>query len=141
MTYEELLTRNSQLMEIGKLTLPRKVSYAIARNLVSMEAEVKIYLNQIRDIAERYVVKNENGEFKLDDSGKYVFASDEDKQNYEQELKELGETSVDFKLFSFDVKELDKCETSDRFDILTPIQEGWLYWMTSESTHENQNGK
>lgn len=129
MTVSEIQNRHSILITIGGLTLPRKVSYAIAKNLVELEKELKIVLSQKEDIANNYALKDEEDKFILSDDGKnYTFESSEKKKKYISELEELIDTEIEVDIMTFDVSELDKCE-DDRYNILTPVQEASLSWM------------
>lgn len=132
MTVSEIQNRHSILITIGGLTLPRKISYAIAKNLVKLEKELKIVLAQKEDIANNYALKDEEDKFILSDDGKnYTFESSDKKKEYISELEELLDTEIEVDIMTFDVSELDKCEDSDRYNILTPVQEASLSWMIS----------
>ena len=132
MTVSEIQNRHSILITIGGLTLPRKISYAIAKNLVKLEKELKIVLAQKEDIANNYALKDEEDKFVLSDDGKnYTFESSDKKKEYISELEELLDTEIEVDIMTFDVSELDKCEDSDRYNILTPVQEASLSWMIS----------
>lgn len=132
MTVSEIQNRHSILITIGGLTLPRKISYAIAKNLVKLEKELKIVLAQKEDIANNYALKDEEDKFILSEDGKnYTFESSDKKKEYISELEELLDTEIEVDIMTFDVSELDKCEESDRYNILTPVQEASLSWMIS----------
>lgn len=128
MTYSELTERHTVLLTVGKLTLPRKVSVAISRNIVKLENELKIYSEQDKDIAERYAAKDEKGEFVLENNA-FTFESMEKKGLFISERKELGETGIEIDILTFKASELDRCEEVERYDILTPVQEASLAWM------------
>ncbi len=128
MTYSELTERHTVLLAVGKLTLPRKVSVAISRNIVKLENELKIYSEQDKDIAERYAAKDEKGEFVLENNA-FTFESMEKKGLFISERKELGETGIEIDILTFKASELDRCEEVERYDILTPVQEASLAWM------------
>lgn len=128
MKYSELKERHAILMMVGKLTLPRKASVAISRNLVKFENELKIYNEQDKDIADQYAAKDEKGEFVLD-KNVFTFETEEAKQNFISERKELEETEIEINIMKFKASELDRCEQVERYDILTPVQEASLAWM------------
>lgn len=134
MKYREIAQRHYLLLEIGEKLLPRKASAAIARNIVKMEQELQTYEKQRADIAERYAVKK-NGEFVADD-GHYTFDTAENEANFREEIGQLGEVEVDLDILKFSEKELDQCESTDRYDILTPRQEAALEWMIAYSVEE-----
>lgn len=128
LNYQEMAVKHAVLMKIGDLTLPRKVSVAIARNLVLFENEFKLLDEQKKDIANRYADKDENGNFIVNDN-KYTFKSDVDKEDFTREIKELNEVEIDLDIMMFNEDELGYCEKNDRYDILTPVQEAALEWM------------
>lgn len=130
MKYEKIMDRYKVLLAVGKLALPRPVSTAIARNMVNLEKEVSFILQQKRDIANRFAKKDEKEQFVLDETQQnYVFDSEEDKNNFLRELQELEACEVEVDIMKFNINDLQSCDTTDRYDILTPIQEASLNWM------------
>ncbi|MCU6763370.1 Uncharacterised protein [uncultured Roseburia sp.] len=130
LTYNEITVKHNILMEIGKLTLPRKVSVAIARNLIRLEKELKLAEEQRADIADRYAAKDENGNFVLDKE-KYTFQTVADEKSFLEEAKELNEMEVEVQIMKFQAEELERCEQVERYAILTPLQEAALEWMAN----------
>lgn len=128
MTYAELKNRHSNLIVIGKLTLPRKVSVAIARNIVKFEKELDVYTKQRNDIADRYAKKDEAGNY-ITDKDNFTFDTEENKTVFLQEMKELNETELDVPVMVFKATELDRCDEVERYAILSPIQEAAIEWM------------
>lgn len=128
--YQEMAMKHAVLMKIGELTLPRKVSVAVARNLIMFEKEFKLSDEQKKDIAQRYADKDEKGEFIVEDN-QYTFKTQEDREAFTREIKELNEVEIDLDIMTFEADELEKCEKIDRYDILTPVQEASIGWMIS----------
>ena len=129
MTYGELLNKHAVLMTIGKMVLPRKASVAIARNIQKLEKEVKLYLKQRSDIAERYAKKGKDGQ-PINEDDKYVFETPEHEASFLQEAKELNETEIEIdNIMKFKSSELDRCDEVDRYQILSPVQEAAIAWM------------
>lgn len=132
MTYAEIMNRHDLLLKIGHLTLPRKVSAAIARNLVKLEKEFELYNKQRLDIANRYAKKDEEGEFILTavgDKSAYTFNDTKDEVAFRTEAKDLDETEIDVDIMKFDAAEMERCEMVERYDFITPVQEAALGWM------------
>lgn len=130
MTYAEIRNRHANLIVIGKLTLPRKVSVAIARNIIKFEKEMEVYEEQREDIAGRYAAKDGDGKFILDAEGKnYTFESQEKEAAFRQESKELNESEIDIDIMTFKASELDRCDEVERYNILPPVQEAAIGWM------------
>ena len=128
MKYTEIISRQQSLLNVVNLTLPRKVSVAVARNLAKIEKEITLYNNQREDIADRYAKKDEQGNYILDGSN-YTFAEDKDKEAFLQEARELNETDIDIDFMKFRAEELDRCDEVERYSIITPAQELALEWM------------
>lgn len=130
MNYAEIRNRHANLIVIGKMTLPRKVSVAIARNIIKFEKEMKVYEEQREDIAGRYAAKDEDGNFVIDAEGKnYTFESQEKEAAFRQESKELNESEIDIDIMTFKASELDRCDEVERYNILPPVQEAAIEWM------------
>ncbi len=130
MKVSKFTASNSVLMEVGKLRLPRKISYAIARNLGKFEPELKIINQQVQDIARRYALLDENGEILPTKKGQLQFADREKAKNYRDEMAELDDTDISLELYTVSATELDKCDERDSiYDTITPIQEAVLSWM------------
>ena len=128
MKYSEMKNRFETLMEVSELTLPRKVSVAIARNISNFRKELEIYNEQDADIAKRYVAKDKDGKPVLD-GNMYTFASEVDRENFIRERNELNSAEVDVDIIKFNSSDLDGCYDSDRYEIMIPAQESSIEWM------------
>lgn len=128
MTYGDAKIKYELLKKVSGLTLPRKVSVAIARNIMRFEEELKIYEQQDADIAHRYAAKDEKGDFILDGSS-YTFETPENRKDFIRERDELNDTEADIQIAKFQASELERCDESERYDIMTPLQEASIGWM------------
>ena len=130
MNYAEIMEKRNSLMSVMHLTLPRKVSVAIVKNLSLFNSEIDFYNSQRNDIADRYAQKDKSGNYILE-GNQYTFATMGDREDFLQEARELNETNVDIEknIMKFYASELDKCDDSDRYNVLTPAQEISLGWM------------
>ena len=128
MKFSEIMIKKQSMANVLDLILPRKVSVAIARNLTTINKEIELYNQQREDIAERYAKKDEKGNYVLNGNN-YTFANDKDRQSFIEEVSELNDTDIDINIFKFNVSELDRCDESDRYNIITPSQEVSLGWM------------
>lgn len=130
MKFVEIVEKKDALMKVLDMTLPRKASVAITRNLENINKEINFYYDQRKDIADHYALKDETGNFVL--TGKnYTFATDSDREGFIQEIKDLNDTDIDINIIKFHSSELDKCDEDEtrRYNILTPAQEISLSWM------------
>ena len=109
LNYQEMAVKHAVLMKIGELTLPRKVSVAVARNLILFEKEFKLMDDQKKDIADRYADKDKNGNFIVTEN-QYTFKTDADKEDFTREIKELNDVEIDLDIMTFEADELEKCE-------------------------------
>lgn len=128
MKFSEITVMHQALLGVVNMTLPRKVSVAVSRNLSKIEKEITLYNSQREDIAGRYARKDEQGNYILDGNN-YTFVSDENKEAFLQEAKELNETDIDIDFMKFRAEELDRCDEVERYSIITPAQEMALEWM------------
>ena len=128
MTFTELLNKHQTLMSVSDKVLPRKVAVAIARNIGKMENEVQLHYKQRADIADRFAVKDDAGNFVLD-NGNYTFKTKKDNKAFLDEINQLNEAEIDIEIMTFDEVELERCEMVERYDILTPREEATLSWM------------
>lgn len=135
MTYRELQGKHEALVMVSGLTLPRKVSVAIARNLARFKKELKIYTEQDADIAGRYAARDEDGNFILDGNS-YTFDTPEDREGFIRERNELNDTEAGIEVVKFDASELDRCDEVERYSILTPAQEAAIGWMVNYADAE-----
>lgn len=130
LSYTQIRNRHGALVSIGNLKLPRKVCVAIARNITALEKEIAEYQKQKNDIAVRYAAKDASGKFVLDDSKKnFTFSSVSDYDGFIQEVSDLDETEINVEIMKFNESELEQCDNSERYDILTPTQEALIEWM------------
>lgn len=117
----EVKGRFAGLLKISEKTFPAKVSYAIARNLKLLEKEYKDLEEQRLKICESYADKDKDGKAvtrQKDGNTVYVF-SEEAQEQLNKEYAELLDEEIDIDIHTVDVKELDKCEESERFDTPT----------------------
>lgn len=117
----EVRERLEGLLKVAKKTFPAKVNYAVAKNLKLLESEFKDLEEQRIKICESYADKDENGKAvtqEKDGNTVYVF-SKEAQEQLNKEYAELLEEKIEVDIHTVDVKELDKCEESERFDIPT----------------------
>lgn len=135
-TYEKILNMHTELKKISECILPRKMSYAISRNLQALQREVDVFGAQKKDIADRYALKDEAGQFVLKYAGNislFEFEDVEKNAAFNKELSELSATEVEIDVFVFAAEEIDKCYESENYAILTPAQEAGIAWMIDYS--------
>lgn len=109
------------LLNTAEKRFPAKVSYAIYKNQKILENEYKDLEEQRLKICESYADKDKDGKAvtrQKDGNTVYVFSGKAQEQ-LNKEYAELLEEEIEVDIHTIDVKELDKCEESERFDIPT----------------------
>ena len=105
LTNKEILEKVGMLGEISRKTLPVKVSYAIGKNIGKIESELKHYNNEREKIVDKYCEKDEKGKLKIE-NGNYVIKDDE-KENWNKDMKILQDIEVEFDVYKFKLEELN----------------------------------
>lgn len=108
----------SGLMELSEKRLPAKVSYAVMKNQKALEMEYKDLDQQRVKLCETYAKQDENGEYITKD-GNYIF-SDENRELFSKEYNDVLEEEIEVNIHLIAIEELDKCDESDRYDVVTP---------------------
>ncbi len=92
---------------LGALTekkLPIKVSYAIAKNITKIEAELKIYNQERQKLIEKYSSKDDNGDPLVEDNS--IVIADEFKEDWNRDYKELLAIENEIEIHKFHIDEL-----------------------------------
>lgn len=77
-----------------KSGLPRKMSYALAKNISKIENELRIYNDERQKLLDKYTVKDDNGNNLIDENNQLKIA-DEHLEAWNKDIKELLEIEVD----------------------------------------------
>lgn len=103
---ERILRDIPKLSEIIKKQLPVKVSYAIAKNIAKIEAELNVYDKEREKLIEKYSVKDEQGKTIVDENNQ-IKIREENITDWNRDIKELLsiENEVDIHKFSIDALE------------------------------------
>ncbi|SHH56057.1 DUF1617 family protein [Clostridium intestinale] len=96
----------NNLKAISDKQLPVKVSYAIAKNIAKIEADLKIFYKERAKLIDKYVQKEEDGTIKVDSLKNLVF-KDSCKEKWDKEIEELleAENEIDIHKFNMDLLE------------------------------------
>lgn len=100
--------------------LPQKISYAIMKNLVSLQQEYDLYEKQLEKIFREYedkTIKDKDGKIVFNKSGLPV-VKDDYIDSFNEEIKELLNTEVEVEIYQID-DELFNYEENNRYDNLT----------------------
>lgn len=103
---EKILNDAAQLKEISNKQLPIKVSYAIAKNISKLEADLKTYNEERAKLIKKYVEIAEDGQILQDGYGQIVF-KDNSKELWEKDIKELLSVENEIDIHKFNISELE----------------------------------
>lgn len=84
---ERIVNDAAVLGAISQKNLPIKVSYAIAKNISKIEAEIKAYNKERQKLIEKYSVKDEEGKPLIEDNS--VKIAPENVEDWNRDIKEL----------------------------------------------------
>lgn len=132
MTNGEIIKNYHVLQTVGQLRLPRKLSYAVGRNLETLNAELKSIGKEVEKIAGQYAKKDSDGEFvyeSADGQLNYTFATAADKTGFDRECRILDGIETDVRIFTAPASVLEECERDTRFDLVPGALEYEIAWM------------
>lgn len=104
-TNREILNKVQILQTITQRQLPVKVSYAIAKNITTINRETKIFENEKAKIISEYAIKDESGNPKLED-GQLIFIEGKEEECNEK-YNELLDIEIDLEIRTFDINILE----------------------------------
>ncbi len=109
---ERIVNDANVLGAISQKNLPIKVSYAIAKNIAKIEAEIKVYNKERQKLIEKYSVKDEEGKPLIEDNS--IKIASEHVEDWNRDIKELLaiENEVDIHKFHIDELINSKCDMS-----------------------------
>ena len=118
MTLTEVSIRNKRLAELANKTLPSKLGYAIAKNLINLQAELNIIDKGRIAILDRYAERDAEGN-PIIESGSYKLG--ENLPKFSEEYNEYLETETDVEIMMVPSDVLEKLD-DPRYDALTGAQ-------------------
>ncbi|MBU5289982.1 DUF1617 family protein [Paraclostridium bifermentans] len=93
---------------LGSLTqkkFPIKVSYALAKNLSKIEKELEIYNIERQKLIDKYCIKDENGENKIDKDNK-LSLDEKYLDDWNKDLNELLDIEIEIDIHKFNINDL-----------------------------------
>lgn len=101
---QRILSDIQNLRAISQKQLPVKASYAIAKNISKIEAELKIYDKERQKLIDKYAEKDDKGKVIADENGQIKF---KDKDSWDKDIRVLLdiENNIDIHKFSIDLLE------------------------------------
>lgn len=105
MTNREMQSKVQVLSNISNKQLPVKVSYTIAKNINSINKELKIFEDEKMKIIKEYAVKDEHGNPKIKENNTYEFIEGKE-QECNSKYNELLDIEVDLELRQININDL-----------------------------------
>lgn len=105
LTNKKILNDIHMLNNLSNLELPVKVSYKIAKNIMNIEKELKVYNTQRQKLIDKYCLKDENNQNVIDENNNFTIDNKYlDKWN--KKINELLDIEVDIEILTFKIDEL-----------------------------------
>jgi hypothetical protein len=103
---EKILNDSVKLSDISQKQLPVKVSYAIAKNINKLEAELKVYNSERQKLIEKYSIKDENGKTIVDENNQikiqeYILG------DWNKDIKDLLAIENEVDIHKFKIEDLN----------------------------------
>jgi hypothetical protein len=122
LTNYSLINLINSLDKYSNLKLPQKISYALTKNIMKLQAEYSYYDKALNKLFEKYYdcfEKDEKGEVKTNSMGPIIKEDEKEaKEEYNKELVELLNVEVEIELFTIPSSYLDY-DDSAKYDVLT----------------------
>ena len=118
----EIVRVFNELMKYADKKMPQRISYAVTKNLLILQAEYQCYEKELKKLYASYedkTEKDENGNVMMYDNGipriKKEFVKD-----FEKDLSELLSIEADVKPYLIPEEAFDYSDNADRYDSLSP---------------------
>ena len=128
MTLNEVRVRYSNLSSISGKHLPVKLSYAIGKNMINLESELKISEKKRTELAETYAKKDENGNPVIE-KNEYKM---EDMDSFKAEFEELLKEEIDVDIRTVPMSIIENYDDS-KYDALAPADFVAMHFMLEEA--------
>ena len=135
LTLKEISDKYQAFNKIIAKKLPIKLSYAISKNMTTLEDEAKVIDDNRIKLAQTYAEKNEDGSPKVINNS-YVI---DDIESFNKELSEYYKTEIDIYICKVNSSDLDKLD-DPKYDVLSPSEIMTLQFMLEDGipdTSEN----
>jgi hypothetical protein len=103
-TNREMESKVNILRKLSNMKLPVKVSYAIARNINTIDKELKVFISERDKLIKEYAIKDEHGNPKVENN-QYLFP-DGKEEECNSKYAELLDIEVELQLREINVDDL-----------------------------------
>lgn len=108
--------------------LPVRLAYAIKKNMSSVQEAAAAYMDERKELVDRYAKKDENGEY-LEEDNCYIM---EDKAGFEKDMEELLGIETEVEIHTVSITVVEKCDDDQKYDALTMEELGVIDYMLTE---------
>ena len=129
LTLKEISDKYQAFNKIIAKKLPIKLSYAISKNMTTLEDEAKVIDDNRIKLAQTYAEKNEDGSPKVINNS-YVI---DDIESFNKELSEYYKTEIDIDIGTVNSSDLDKLD-DPKYDALSPSEIMALQFMLEDKS-------
>ena len=105
LTNRKIVNDANFLGTLTKKQLPIKVSYAIAKNVSKIEKELELYNKEKQKLVDKYCIKDENGNNKIDENNQLKIA-DENLDDWNKSINELLDIEIEIDTHKFNINDL-----------------------------------
>jgi len=109
------------LNSFGDKKLPQKISYAITKNLITLQKEYEVYVKMLNDLYTKYdadIIHDENGERIVDKQG-IPELKKEAKEAFFNELTEFLNMEIDIDMYLIPDDVFNYDDMSGRYDAMS----------------------
>ncbi|NAS18608.1 hypothetical protein GND98_012200 [Clostridium butyricum] len=103
-TNREMESKVNILRKLSNMKLPVKVSYAIAKNINTIDKELKVFISERDKLIKEYAIKDEHGNPKVENN-QYLFPDGKDKE-CNSKYAELLDIEVELQLREINIDDL-----------------------------------
>ncbi|MDB2161502.1 hypothetical protein PMX22_17055 [Clostridium butyricum] len=103
-TNREMESKVNILRKLSNMKLPVKVSYAIAKNINTIDKELKVFISERDKLIKEYAIKDEHGNPKVENN-QYLFPDGKDEE-CNSKYAELLDIEVELQLREINIDDL-----------------------------------
>lgn len=122
---ERIVNDAAVLGAISQKNLPIKVSYAIAKNIAKIEAEIKVYNKERQKLIDKYSIKDKEGKPLIEENS--IKIADEYKESWNKDIRELLDMENEIDIHKFHISELENSNCT-----MTPVELNAIDYMIEE---------
>lgn len=101
MTNREIQSKVQILQTITQRQLPVKASYAIAKNIATINRELKVFESEKMKIVNEYALKDEKGNLEIENNAYKIIEGKEEECN--SKINELLDIEIDVEIRTFNI--------------------------------------